>query len=62
MTRADRIKKQEEHKERIDYQKSLIWAMHDSGYDVSEIAEHLNISKLTVKINLGQVQIVTNSI
>ena len=63
MHRVDKLKQQEENKrKRVEYQKSLIWAMYDSGYDISEIADQVGISMLTVKRRLGQEQIITNSI
>ena len=60
--REDRIRKSEENRKHTELKNSLIWAMYDSGYDISDIAERLNTSKLSVKIHLGQVEIRTNSI
>ena len=63
MHRVDKLKQQEENKrKRAEYQNSLIWAMYDSGYDISDIADQVGVSMLMVKHRLGQEQIITNSI
>ena len=49
----------EENKKFIEYQKSLICAMFDSGYRTDEIAKQLKIPELIVKLNLGEAEVVS---